>query len=48
MNEWEYLAADNNEDDEEITPRQFEMVRIIYQKTTAKALLEIATKLNIS
>jgi hypothetical protein len=41
-------SADNNEDDEEITPPQFETVRIIYQKTTAKALVEIATKLNIS
>ncbi len=50
MNEWEFLAERNADDieDDRPTPPQFETVRIIYQKTTAKALAEIAIKLNIT
>jgi hypothetical protein len=49
MDKWEFLAEGNadNIGDDRPTPPQFEMVRIIYQKTTAKALAEIAIKLNI-
>ena len=49
-NEWEFLAegnADNPPDELRATPK-FEKLRISYQKTTGKALIEIATKLNIA
>ena len=50
MNKWEFLS-EGNADDPPDEPRtahpKFEKLRISYQKTTAKALLEIATKLNI-
>ena len=50
MNEWEFLAEGSADDppDGPTPPPKFEKVRISYQKTTAKALLEIATKLNIA
>jgi hypothetical protein len=49
-NEWEFLAEEGNADElpDGATPTpQFEKLRIPYQKTTHKALLDIAIKLNI-
>ena len=49
-NEWEFLAEGNADDlpDEPTAPPKFEKLRISYQKTTGKALIEIAIKLNKS
>ena len=43
-NEWEFLAEGNADDppDEPTAPPKFEKLQISYQKTTGKALIEIA------
>ena len=51
VNEWEVLAEEGNTDDKnnaEDDPPTFETIRIIFQKTTAKVLAEIAKKLGVS
>jgi hypothetical protein len=49
-NEWEFLAEGNADElpDQPTPPPKFEKLRIFYQKTTGKALIEFATKLNIA
>ncbi len=51
VNEWEVLVEEGNADDQntvEDDPPTFETIRILFQKTTAKVLGEIAKKLDVA
>ena len=48
VNEWEVLAEEGIADEGNVDCPSFETIRIVYQKTTAKGLSEIATKVGVS